>query len=94
MRCGIPTDYLLYKDHPCHWIPPFQSVYGGLSQQVSQIYYLPQAVYQWDWSSTIVGSDEPDVVVAPIITDGTHIRSLHWTGHYIPDPTLAFAQGA
>ncbi|KAF9511431.1 hypothetical protein BS47DRAFT_1486839 [Hydnum rufescens UP504] len=26
----------------------------------------------------------------PIITDGTHLRSLHWTGHYINDPTLAF----
>jgi len=23
--------------------------------------------------------------------DGTHLRSLHWTGHYIPDPTLAIA---
>lgn len=22
-----------------------------------------------------------------------HLRSLHWTGHYIPDPTLALATG-
>lgn len=26
-----------------------------------------------------------------MITDGTRFRSLHWTGHYIPDPTLGFA---
>ncbi|KAF8309279.1 FAD/NAD(P)-binding domain-containing protein [Clavulina sp. PMI_390] len=39
-------------------------------------------------NSTIQGLDEPETIVAPIITDGTHIRSLHWTGHYIDDPTL------
>ncbi|KAF8311493.1 FAD/NAD(P)-binding domain-containing protein [Clavulina sp. PMI_390] len=39
-------------------------------------------------NSTIKGRDEPETVVAPIITDGTHLRSLHWTGHYIDDPTL------
>lgn len=43
--------------------------------------------------STIVGYETPDTKVAPIITDGTHLRSLHWTGHYIPDPTLAFMNG-
>ncbi|KZW01900.1 FAD/NAD(P)-binding domain-containing protein [Exidia glandulosa HHB12029] len=44
-------------------------------------------------NSTIKGDENPDVDVAPIITDGTHIRSVHWTGHYIPDPTLAFTAG-
>ncbi|KAF8309283.1 FAD/NAD(P)-binding domain-containing protein [Clavulina sp. PMI_390] len=39
-------------------------------------------------NSTIKGLDEPEIIVAPIITDGTHLRSLHWTGHYIDDPTL------
>ncbi|KAF8323174.1 FAD/NAD(P)-binding domain-containing protein [Clavulina sp. PMI_390] len=39
-------------------------------------------------NSSIVGFEEPETQVAPIITDGTHHRSLHWTGHYIPDPTL------
>ncbi|KAF8311491.1 hypothetical protein DL93DRAFT_2083256 [Clavulina sp. PMI_390] len=39
-------------------------------------------------NSTIKGLDEPETTVAPIITDGTHLRSLHWTGHYIDDPTL------
>lgn len=43
--------------------------------------------------STIKGLDEPETEVAPIITDGTHLRSLHWTGHYIDDPTIAFAHG-
>ncbi|KAF8310291.1 FAD/NAD(P)-binding domain-containing protein [Clavulina sp. PMI_390] len=43
-------------------------------------------------NSTIKGREEPDVQVAPIITDGTHLRSLHWTGHYINDPTLAIAR--
>lgn len=42
--------------------------------------------------STIKGRDEPETKVAPIITDGTHVRSLHWTGHYIADPTLAVAR--
>lgn len=41
------------------------------------------------FSSTIVGFDEPETKIAPLITDGTHVRSLHWTGHYIDDPTLA-----
>ncbi|KAF8309292.1 FAD/NAD(P)-binding domain-containing protein [Clavulina sp. PMI_390] len=41
-------------------------------------------------NSTIKGRDEPETTVAPIITDGTHARSLHWTGHYIDDPTLVF----
>jgi len=45
-------------------------------------------------NSTIVGTDEPEVEVAPIVTDGTHLRSLHWTGHYISDPTLAFTGGS
>jgi len=44
-------------------------------------------------NSTIIGTEEPEVKVAPIITDGTHIRSLHWTGHYINDPTLAITGG-
>lgn len=44
-------------------------------------------------SSTIKGLEEPEVRTPPILTDGTHFRSLHWTGHYIPDPTLAVAQG-
>ncbi|KAF8308299.1 FAD/NAD(P)-binding domain-containing protein [Clavulina sp. PMI_390] len=39
-------------------------------------------------NSTIKGFEEPETDVAPIITDGTHLRSLHWTGHYIDDPTL------
>ncbi|KAF8309307.1 FAD/NAD(P)-binding domain-containing protein [Clavulina sp. PMI_390] len=41
-------------------------------------------------NSTIQGRDEPDTIKAPVITDGTHLRSLHWTGHYIDDPTLLF----
>ncbi|KAF8309306.1 FAD/NAD(P)-binding domain-containing protein [Clavulina sp. PMI_390] len=41
-------------------------------------------------NSTIKGREEPETAVAPIITDGTHLRSLHWTGHYIDDPTLLF----
>ncbi|KAF8309304.1 FAD/NAD(P)-binding domain-containing protein [Clavulina sp. PMI_390] len=45
-------------------------------------------------NSTIRGRDEPETVVDPIITDGTHVRSLHWTGHYIADPTLLFCNGA
>lgn len=44
-------------------------------------------------NSTIKGDERPDVEVAPIITDGKQVRSLHWTGHYIPDPTLAFTVG-
>jgi len=43
--------------------------------------------------SSITGFSEPETLVAPIITDGTHLRSLHWTGHYINDPTLAVAAG-
>ncbi|KAF8309284.1 FAD/NAD(P)-binding domain-containing protein [Clavulina sp. PMI_390] len=43
-------------------------------------------------NSTIKGYDEPETEVAPIITDGTHLRSLHWTGHYINDPTLLFCR--
>ncbi|KAF8312913.1 FAD/NAD(P)-binding domain-containing protein [Clavulina sp. PMI_390] len=39
-------------------------------------------------NSTIQGLAEPETRIAPIITDGTHVRSLHWTGHYIDDPTL------
>ncbi|KAF8310286.1 FAD/NAD(P)-binding domain-containing protein [Clavulina sp. PMI_390] len=39
-------------------------------------------------NSTIKGHDEPETRIAPLITDGTHVRSLHWTGHYIDDPTL------
>ncbi|KAF8309278.1 FAD/NAD(P)-binding domain-containing protein [Clavulina sp. PMI_390] len=39
-------------------------------------------------NSTIKGRDDPETIVAPIVTDGTHLRSLHWTGHYIDDPTL------
>ncbi|KAF8311498.1 FAD/NAD(P)-binding domain-containing protein [Clavulina sp. PMI_390] len=39
-------------------------------------------------NSTIKGREEPETDIAPIITDGTHLRSLHWTGHYINDPTL------
>ncbi|KAF8311495.1 FAD/NAD(P)-binding domain-containing protein [Clavulina sp. PMI_390] len=39
-------------------------------------------------NSTIQGRDEPETKVSPVITDGTHLRSLHWTGHYIDDPTL------
>lgn len=42
-------------------------------------------------NDTIKGFDEPETKIAPVITDGTHRRSLHWTGHYIADPTLAFA---
>lgn len=44
---------------------------------------------------TIVGTDEPDVEVPPLLTDGVgeRVRSIHWTGHYIPDPTLVFAPG-
>ncbi|KAF8323419.1 FAD/NAD(P)-binding domain-containing protein [Clavulina sp. PMI_390] len=42
-------------------------------------------------NSSIVGLSDPEVEIAPIITDGTHRRSLHWTGHYIPDPTLAIS---
>ncbi|KAF8323173.1 FAD/NAD(P)-binding domain-containing protein [Clavulina sp. PMI_390] len=42
-------------------------------------------------NSSIVGLEDPETRVAPIITDGTHHRSLHWTGHYIPDPTLGLA---
>ncbi|KAF8309282.1 FAD/NAD(P)-binding domain-containing protein [Clavulina sp. PMI_390] len=41
-------------------------------------------------NSTIKGREDPETTVAPIITDGTHLRSLHWTGHYIDDPTLLF----
>ncbi|EJD42264.1 FAD/NAD(P)-binding domain-containing protein [Auricularia subglabra TFB-10046 SS5] len=44
-------------------------------------------------NSTIKDDGRPEVEVEPIITDGTTLRSLHWTGHYIPDPTLAFAVG-
>lgn len=44
-------------------------------------------------SRTIKRFDEPEVRTQPILTDGTHLRSLHWTGHYIPDPTLALANG-
>ncbi|KZV92359.1 FAD/NAD(P)-binding domain-containing protein [Exidia glandulosa HHB12029] len=44
-------------------------------------------------NSTIKGREEPEVDVHPIITDGSHLRSLYWTGHYIPDPTLAFKVG-
>ncbi|KAF8309287.1 FAD/NAD(P)-binding domain-containing protein [Clavulina sp. PMI_390] len=43
-------------------------------------------------NSTIKGRDEPETVIAPIVTDGTHLRSLHWTGHYIDDPTLLFCR--
>jgi len=28
---------------------------------------------------------------APDVFGGNELRSLHWTGHYIPDPTLAFS---
>ncbi|KAF8309305.1 FAD/NAD(P)-binding domain-containing protein [Clavulina sp. PMI_390] len=42
-------------------------------------------------NSSIKGRDEPETITAPIITDGTHLRSLHWTGHYINDPTLLFS---
>lgn len=44
-------------------------------------------------NSTIKGREEPEVKVHPIITDGGSLRSLYWTGHYIPDPTLAFKIG-
>jgi len=33
----------------------------------------------------------PDCEVPPIITNGSGVRSIHWTGVYIPDPTLAFS---
>lgn len=44
-------------------------------------------------NSTIRGREEPDVRVHPIVTDGSHLRSLSWTGHYIPDPTLVYKIG-
>ncbi|KAF8311500.1 FAD/NAD(P)-binding domain-containing protein [Clavulina sp. PMI_390] len=44
-------------------------------------------------NSTIRGRDEPETKIAPIVTDGTHLRSLHWTGHYIDDPTLLICTG-
>ncbi|KAF8314069.1 FAD/NAD(P)-binding domain-containing protein [Clavulina sp. PMI_390] len=44
-------------------------------------------------NSSIVNSTVPQRQVEPIITDGMRLHSLHWTGHYIPDPTLAFANG-
>jgi hypothetical protein len=54
---------------------------------------LGNAPFSFFPCSSIVGRDEPEVKVAPIITDGSHVRSLHWTGHYIDDPTLAFTNG-
>lgn len=59
-----------------------------------ELYLVPSSTLLADavafLASTIKGHEEPDTKLAPIITDGTHLRSLHWTGHYIEDPTLAF----
>jgi len=34
-----------------------------------------------------------DMSVQPIVTDGTHLRSLYLDAFYIPDPTLTFING-
>ncbi|KAF9511430.1 hypothetical protein BS47DRAFT_1383429 [Hydnum rufescens UP504] len=67
------------------------SVIGGFDEIIFATGYLRSHPFLVDFhNSSIIGRDEPEVKVAPIITDGTHLRSLHWTGHYINDPTLAF----
>ncbi|KAF9511429.1 hypothetical protein BS47DRAFT_1395074 [Hydnum rufescens UP504] len=66
------------------------SVIGGFDEIIFATGYLRSHPFLVDFhNSSIIGRDEPEVKVAPIITDGTHLRSLHWTGHYINDPTLA-----
>ncbi|WVQ68656.1 uncharacterized protein L199_006865 [Kwoniella botswanensis] len=40
---------------------------------------------------SIGGKATPDKDNSPILTDAHDLHSLAWTGHYIPDPTLAFA---
>ncbi|WWC93187.1 hypothetical protein V866_000020 [Kwoniella sp. B9012] len=39
---------------------------------------------------SIGGKATPDKDNSPILTDAHDLHSLAWTGHYIPDPTLAF----
>jgi thioredoxin reductase len=41
-------------------------------------------------NSTIASEIAPDVDVQPIVTDGTHLRSLYLDLFYIGDPTLGF----
>jgi len=67
------------------------SVIGGFDEIIFATGYRRSNPFLIDFhNSSIIGRDEPEVKVAPIITDGSHLRSLHWTGHYIDDPTLAF----
>ena len=45
-------------------------------------------------SSLGVNDTAPTDGVQPIVTDGTHLRSLHLDAFYIPDPTLGFINGS
>ncbi|KII91643.1 hypothetical protein PLICRDRAFT_105338 [Plicaturopsis crispa FD-325 SS-3] len=46
--------------------------------------FLPQ------YHNASLGTNITETRVAPLVTDGTHIRSLFLDTFYIPDPTLAF----
>lgn len=45
--------------------------------------YLPQ------FHNDTLALNDTNTVIAPLITDGTHVRSLFLDTFYIPDPTLA-----
>ncbi|KAH8813506.1 FAD/NAD(P)-binding domain-containing protein [Flagelloscypha sp. PMI_526] len=41
-------------------------------------------------NSSVVGDDIPDVPEQPLVTDGTHVRSLFYDVFYIDQPTIGF----
>lgn len=70
---------------------PFLVDFHNRYESINEI--RPLTIHSSCVGSTITSLEEPETKVAPIITDGTHVRSLHWTGHYIDDPTLALTTG-
>ena len=103
MRCALnPVAFrscclfhaIALLDHILHRIPPVKPIPCWLPQQVRMhilhIHHTPIPAPCVSESSSIIGNAEIETEIAPILTDGLRLRSIHWTGHYIPDPTLAF----
>ncbi|WVW85174.1 hypothetical protein I302_107212 [Kwoniella bestiolae CBS 10118] len=61
----------------------------GIDEIILATGYRRSLPFLGDYYS-IGGKVSPDKKDSPILTDAHNLHSLSWTGHYIPDPTLAF----
>ncbi len=68
---------------------------SGIDYVIFATGYLYTYPFLPDYHNPALGLDQeaPAEAIKPIITDGTHVRSLHLDVFYIENPTLAFING-